>query len=128
MNSELILDRMRKVANVAYNKDLAQFLGVSTSTISAWKKNDAMTIESVVCFSKHFAVDLNWLISGNESQPELSTLEKMLLTAFNDLDDKQKMEILVKVGGFSQQQGNNGITQNGGANNIAVGGNVAIEK
>ncbi|MFA9499928.1 helix-turn-helix domain-containing protein [Mannheimia sp. E30BD] len=124
-----VLQRLRKVADVTTNKELSVVLGINEKTLSGWSNRNSMPIETILEAAKKYKCDLNWLLLGESKEQKLDTSERMLLTAFADLDDSQKMQAVLFLGNLAS---GNPTAQNGGVSqsvshskveNIA-GGNV----
>ncbi len=64
MDAEAIIDRLMAHLGIQRNRDLAEYLGVASSTISTWKKRKSLDLELILSHVKD--VDLNWLINGVE--------------------------------------------------------------
>ena len=80
-----LLDKQHKKA-----KELALFIGISASSVSAWKTEKSFpSSKHIIRISEFFNVSLEYLLSGidNENaESELSTDEKELLETYNKLD------------------------------------------
>lgn len=61
-NKALILSRIKIFYSLSTDIELANFLGISKSTLSNWNKRDSIDYDLV--FSKCEQVDKNWLLSG----------------------------------------------------------------
>lgn len=77
IDKSLILNRFKEANNFTTDIELADFLGISKSTLSNWYKRNSIDYD--LLFSKCEQVDMNWLLSGNGSmlkdKPVLSTQE-----------------------------------------------------
>lgn len=102
-----ILQRLRKVADVTTNKELSVVLGINEKTLSGWSNRNSMPIETILEAAEKYKCDLNWLLLGESKDQKLDTAERMLLTAFADLDDSQKMQAVLFLGNLAS--GNNTI-------------------
>lgn len=100
INSSEIMDRMKKILGVAQDKELAQIVGIKSSSISNWKKINSIPFETLFKFSQTYKVSIDWLSTGKEQPPTLATDEKMMLLAFNDLDERGKLQALSLVSGL----------------------------
>ncbi|GHV13545.1 transcriptional regulator [Bacteroidia bacterium] len=75
MNKELILNRVKQSNYLASDKELADFLGISKSTLSNWYKRNSIDYD--LLFSKCEQIDKNWLLTGqgemlrSEKKPEV---------------------------------------------------------
>ncbi|MFV0537909.1 MAG: S24 family peptidase [Dysgonomonas sp.] len=65
MNKELILSRIKESNNLSSDKELADFLGISKSTLSNWYKRNSIDYDLV--FSKCEQISKNWLLTGEGS-------------------------------------------------------------
>jgi phage repressor protein C with HTH and peptisase S24 domain len=63
MNKDLILNRIKEANKLASDKELADFLGISKSTLSNWYKRNSIDYDLV--FSKCEQLDMDWLLTGN---------------------------------------------------------------
>lgn len=63
MDKTLILSRVKEVKGLTSDKQLAEFLGVTTQSLSNWKSRN--TIDYDVLFTKCVGEDLNWIINGD---------------------------------------------------------------
>lgn len=70
MDKELILNRIKVSENMESDKELADFLGISKSTLSNWYKRNSIDYDLV--FSKCEHIDKNWLLTGNNSNYPLN--------------------------------------------------------
>ncbi len=62
-NKELIINRLKEVNNFRTDKELANFLGISKTTISNWYTRNTIDFELVLSKCEH--VDINWLLFGS---------------------------------------------------------------
>lgn len=62
LNKKQIISRLKEVNNFSSDTDLANFLGISKSTLSNWYARDSIDFDLV--FSKCEHIDLGWLITG----------------------------------------------------------------
>lgn len=62
MDKALILSRIKKLAGLASDVDLARFLGVTPATLSNWKARGSIDYDLV--FSKCKDVNFHWLLTG----------------------------------------------------------------
>ena len=124
VNSIEFVERLKKVADVKEDQALAEIFGLSKASFSYAKKNNSFSAEMLSNFAERFNCDLHWLITGKEKAHELKATEKMLLTAFNELDDKQQLQAVLFVGNLAQGGAatNVSVTQHAGENAYNVGG------
>ncbi|EIJ70975.1 chromosome partitioning protein ParA [Haemophilus parahaemolyticus] len=125
VNSIEFVERLKKVADVKEDQALAEIFGLSKASFSYAKKNNSFSAEMLSNFAERFNCDLHWLITGKEKTQALKATEKMLLTAFNELDDKQQLQAVVFVGNLAQGGTSSptaNISQHAGENAYNVGG------
>lgn len=123
MNNSEIIERMKSVAKVREDQELAKIFGVTKSAVANWKRGTAISLVAAFEFAQKYNVSLDWLITGNE-KVVLDEMETELLTRFKRLDFSQKLQVFNQLGGGQT----NGVTQTSGDHGINVGGNVAIGK
>lgn len=123
-----ILKRIRSLFAVETNKDLGKELGFSQQVVSGWVTRNSIPLDVLLRVGNEKNVSLDWLVYAKETKGiVLNPLEELVLTAFNGLDDKAKIQMisLLHTGGknelgISQTSGDNG------SNNIFSGDNVTI--
>ncbi|WP_315569225.1 helix-turn-helix domain-containing protein [Haemophilus parahaemolyticus] len=116
---------MRKIYDFSSNRELAVYFSISDTTISNWKTRNSVPLEFLLRASNEKDVSLDWLIYGKEKTQALKATEKMLLTAFNELDDKQQLQAVVFVGNLAQGGTSSptaSVSQHAGENAYNVGG------
>ncbi|WP_458118735.1 helix-turn-helix domain containing protein [Mannheimia haemolytica] len=101
LNNSEIIERMKIAANIKEDKELAVLLSVPKSTLANWKRASDFPLKNAVIFCERFGCDLTWLITGKDKERKLDTSERMLLTAFADLDDTQKMQAVLFLGNLA---------------------------
>ncbi|MFA9499927.1 helix-turn-helix domain-containing protein [Mannheimia sp. E30BD] len=111
MNNLDIIDRMKTLANVREDQELAKIFGIGKTAVANWKRGTAISLAYVADFAEKYNCDLNWLITGESKEKKLDTSERMLLTAFADLDDSQKMQAVLFLGNLAS---GNPTAPNGG--------------
>lgn len=129
-SADEIIERLLKVYSVRQMKDLAELLGISAVAVTNWKKRNSVPTEVLFKTVQEKGVSLDWLVYGKEEQGRtLDPLEDLLLSSFNELDNKAKMSILSLIhnggkaqGGVSQTSGDNGV------NNVFSGDNLTINR
>lgn len=67
INQQEILERFKKSVKAKNDSDLSQYLGISKSTLSNWKKG-IREIDFTLLFSFCEHIDIDWLITGNEKK------------------------------------------------------------
>ena len=95
-------------------KDLSSALGVGASTVSNWNQRNMIPFDVLLKVSSEKGVSLDWLVFGNAQQQSLSATEKMLLGAFNELDEKQQLQAMLFVGNLANNGGSKNHPANGG--------------
>lgn len=131
LSVELIIERMKNEVGLKNNKDLAELLRVPASTLSNWKTKNSMPLEVIAEFAQKNNSDLNWLVFDQEKSSELASDARMALLAFNDLDDRKKLEAIAFMTGLKTSSPQTGaITQHvsGSKNNVVGNGHIRIEK
>lgn len=113
-----VLQRLRKVADVTTNKELSVVLGINEKTLSGWSNRNSMPIETILEAAEKYKCDLNWLLLGESKDQKLDTAERMLLTAFADLNDSQKMQAVLFLGNLAS---GSPTAQGSGVSQIASG-------
>lgn len=122
INSYEIIERMKKISNVFQDKELAEVLGLTAASIVSWKKRNTIPLENLIKISNLFNTSVDFLLWGKEQQ-SLSTHEKMALLAFNDLNERQKLNAIAYMTGLHQESGKQPAivqTANGDNNNLAA--------
>ena len=124
LDVRLIIERMKEVLGKENDKALSEELGVARTTFSNWKNRNNMPIDMILTFAQNHNLSLDWLIYGKDKTQALKATEKMLLTAFNELDDKQQLQAVLFVGNLAQGGAatNASVTQHAGENAYNVGG------
>lgn len=125
-----ILKRMRKIYSVETNKDLARELGFSQQVVSGWLTRNSIPLDALLKVNNEKDASVDWLLYGKEEQGrKLDPLEDLLLSSFNELDNKTKMSILSLIhtggsaaGGINQAAGDNSV------NNVFSSDNVMINR
>lgn len=97
-NSCLIIEQMKKVLGKESDKALADVLGVTPTTFSAWKKRNNLPISVVLEFSETHNLSLDWLILDKE-MPKFDEMTQGLLNRFQLLDFEGKLAVLNAVNG-----------------------------
>lgn len=78
MDKSLILNRVKLFYNFSTDVELADFIGISKSTLSNWYKRNSLDYD--LLFSKCEQINKNWLISGEGSmlKEDQATLKEAL--------------------------------------------------
>lgn len=123
MNNLEIIHRMKQIANITEDQELAKLCNVAKSTVVNWKRGTAISLNKIVTLAEQYDCDLNWLITGNERKPELDEMEQGLLNRFKTLDFDGKLAVL-NVANNKSAVGLGGVSQNANGNvGNMVGGN-----
>ncbi|MCK3655779.1 hypothetical protein A4G19_08420 [Pasteurellaceae bacterium Macca] len=125
-DSSLIIEQIKNLEGIKSDKDLAQICGVPTSTLSNWKNRNAFPLSVILNFSEKHNVSLDWLITGQDKH-SLDAMQQLVLTAFNSLEDKKKLEAIAFMTGLGSNSQSNGQTVHGNVQNL-VGRDVTINK
>jgi transcriptional regulator with XRE-family HTH domain len=97
-------------------QEMLDILGVTSPTISGWKKGSSPKIEAVCCLANYFQVTTDWLLGLSplrNSAPALSEEETMLVDAFRSTDTKGRFHI-IQVCMNELDAGSKGATVNAG--------------
>lgn len=125
-SNSLIIERFKQVTNSRTDRELAEKLNLSASTLANWKnptKTKPTLAELIFDYAERNNLDLNWLILGKELQ-DRDTAQQMALTAFNTLNDQQKIEAIAFMSGLGKSAGNLGsISQPDNATVHTIKGN-----
>lgn len=130
VNVDEILQRMRKIYAVESNRKLAECFGLKESSVSNWKSR-GISSDILLKVATEKNVSLDWLVYGKEDQGrKLDPLEDLLLSSFNELDNKTKMSILSLIhtggsaaGGINQAAGDNSVNNVFSGDNVTINGN-----
>lgn len=97
-----ILERIKNAMKFATDKELADFLGISKSTLSNWIKRDSMDFELVLSKCEHLNTD--WLLSGKgEVEKEAScvtSLRESYKELQNEVSHASELQLEYKKKGF----------------------------
>lgn len=118
MSNSEIIERMKSIAGMKEDQDLAKFFDIGKSTIANWRRGTAISLNNIMSFAQFYNVATDWLLFGKESST-LATDEKMALLAFNDLDDRQKMEAIAMMSNLKNGSTNALQSINGDGNTLA---------
>lgn len=95
------IERMFKLYSVRTMKELGEALSLKRGAVSNWNVRQSIPFEVLLKVAEEKNVSLDWLVYGKEKQHQLDTSERMLLTAFADLDDSQKMQAVLFLGNLA---------------------------
>lgn len=127
-SSSNVIERLLKIYSLKTMKELSAELGFSSGVVANWNARNSIPLDVLLKVSEQKKVSLDWLIRGEQPANELSTHEKLVLMAFNDLDDRKKLEIIGLMTNLkrdTQQNGNGSINVIGNQGNY-IGGDVKI--
>ena len=65
IDTNAVLDRMKRVCGFATDADLVRYLGQKPSTLSNWRQNNRLPIREVVEFAQRNGLTLDYLLLGN---------------------------------------------------------------
>lgn len=127
-STDAVIERLFKLYSVRTMKELGDALGLGRGAVSNWNVRQSIPFEVLLKIQQEKGVSWDWLIDGKEEQGrKLDPLEDLLLSSFNELDNKTKMSILSLIhtggsaaGGINQAAGDNSV------NNVFSGDNVTI--
>lgn len=120
---------MKKVLNVTEDQELTAILGLNKSVVANWKRGTAIQLEQIALVCRDFGVSADYLLFGAEKEV-LSKNEKLVLFAYNALDDKQKLNMIGVMMGLGNET-STGIdlsNNNSGTNNYIAGDNNVIQE
>ncbi|MFY1027611.1 helix-turn-helix domain-containing protein [Actinobacillus seminis] len=126
INVESILERMKTVTQLKTDKDLAGYLFVKTTTFSNWKKNNSIPLEVIISFVDKNSLSMDWLMFGKKQDEQLNIDEQMLLSAYRNMDQQQKLNALTFMSGLNNNStptGQGNVTQSakGNVTNMVAG-------
>jgi len=81
MDKKLILNRIKEYNNFKTDKELADFLTISKSTLSNWYNRNSIDYDLV--FSKCGLIDKNWLLTGKEETLKENADNAINITSIN---------------------------------------------
>ena len=95
--SQRVFDELKKQGKS--QKELAAATGISTSTISSWKKHGTNPLaDSIYPIAVFLSVSVEYLLTGKVQQksstPELTENEQTIIKVFKELTDTQQGEII----------------------------------
>lgn len=93
-STDEILKRLRKLADVETNKELAKLININEKTLAGWKSRNSLPVEVLMAFSEQYNVSTDFLLTGKENKPALDEMEQMLLNNYKRLDPAQKLQLL----------------------------------
>lgn len=83
-------------------KDLAEKIGISTSTLSTWlSKNRDIPPEHLIPICEFFDISLEWLLTeSNREEPQQIPNKQDWLDLFNQLTEHEKIECYRFIKGY----------------------------
>ncbi|MGX2949342.1 helix-turn-helix domain-containing protein [Ursidibacter sp. B-7004-1] len=93
-STDEVLKRLRKLADVETNKELAKLININEKTLAGWKSRNSLPIEALMAFSAQYNVSTDFLLTGKENKPSLDEMEQLLLDNYKRLDSSQKLQLL----------------------------------
>jgi len=78
-----LIDRLKYIANLKTNVDLAEELNISYNTLNTWIKRGKLPQDILIGFSKKFNISLDYLIFGKIEQ---SIKEDKQTSLFNNIE------------------------------------------
>lgn len=104
--SQRVFDELKKQGKS--QKDLAAATGISTSTISSWKKHGTNPLaDSIYPIAVFLSISTEYLLTGQEQQksslPELTENEQAIVKVFKELTDTQQGEIIGRAKSMAEQ-------------------------
>lgn len=128
-STEEVIERMLKIYSTKTMKELGDVLNLGRGAVSNWNVRQSIPLDILLRVSQEKSVSVDWLLFGKEEQRKLDPLEELLLSSFNELDNKAKMSILSLIhNGGSSAAGTNQTAGNHSVNNIFSGDNLTINK
>lgn len=123
---------MKKVLNVTEDQELTAILGLNKSVVANWKRGTAIQLEQIALICRDFGVSADYLLFGAEKDV-LSKNEKLVLFAYNALDDKQKLNMMgammgINTADISATTSVDLSNNNGGKNTYITGDNNVIQE
>lgn len=77
-NSSEVIERLKEIHNAANNKQLAEALSISRSTVQNWKDRNVMPYKEVCDAALGMGVSLEWLLTGKGTKTESSSTARLL--------------------------------------------------
>ncbi|MEE6030775.1 helix-turn-helix domain-containing protein [Avibacterium paragallinarum] len=123
MNVEEILERLKTLTVSKTNKELAEKLNLSSDkVVSNWKIRNSIPLDILLLIREQYQCNMDWLLFG-EQPDTLTTNEKLVLMAFNNLSDRKKVEFMAKIMGLDTKDNSAPIVQTvlGHGNSLVAG-------
>ncbi len=95
IDKRLVLNRFKNAKNINSDKELAEVLGVSKSTLSNWIARDSLDYDLLFSFCEH--TNLEWLLTGRGEMMKTDKFTKPVAVVSNEGIPLVEIEA---VGGF----------------------------
>ncbi|WIM85078.1 helix-turn-helix transcriptional regulator [Gallibacterium anatis] len=96
-------------------EEIASKCGVSKRTYIYYEQGERVPNTDFLAALTQIGGDVMYVLSGIRGVAQLSSLENMVLSAFNALNDEEKLQAFVFLTGLKTQK-SNGINQSAGGN------------
>ena len=90
-----IIKRIKENSTLSIKK-LEEVLGFGNGTISKWDRSSPKA-DKIITVAKYLNVSIDYLLTGNQQNIDLSDLQKELLQKFDMLSEKEKYKIIGKI-------------------------------
>ncbi len=103
-NIKQVIDKMKKIANISSNVELANKLGISYNTLNTWLKRNKLPQETIFEFKDKYNISLDYLLldSNDSSIKQLDYRTKESNHKHNSSSDKDKVIKYNFYGDFSE--------------------------
>ena len=83
------------------DKEIVQKSGISTSSISAWRKGKANpSTDAIIKLAAFFQVSTDYLLTGKDWKPTLPPDDSALLDLFHELPPDKQAQFLIYLKGY----------------------------
>lgn len=120
LSVRLIIERMKGFFKVKNDKDLSELIEISKSTLSNWKNRNSMPLEAFYQVASNNKISTDWLLFGQDNKEQLATDEKIFLAAYRQLDQEQKVKLVMQMSGLGNSTNGVSFTANGNDNNQQI--------
>ncbi|MDD5227323.1 MAG: helix-turn-helix transcriptional regulator [Methylococcales bacterium] len=105
ISAENVITRLKQLLNVKTDLELAEILGVSKPTISAWRQRNSVPHTICIQIAQEKNVSLDWLLTGEGTMLKgggandsiLDGKAKKMLEMYLSLDDRRQQEVFSAV-------------------------------
>ncbi len=97
-----VIKRIKEISPISIKK-LEETLGFGNGTISKWDKSSPKA-DKIITVAKYLNVSIDYLLTGNQQNKDLTELQKELLKKFSSLPEKEQYKILGKIELMLEQQ------------------------